>query len=199
MCKRMRIFFRKKVQFFAYCHFLVVSLASPIALSLGNQNKNFFFLLYFARLFVPLHPQMDKQIRHDGIIASIDGERHIKVRILQTSACNDCKVASHCHTVGSKEKIVDVITDNDTTHWQVGQQVVVSTESRMAGRALIIGFGLPLLLMLMVMVVALAAKCSEGLTALLMLVSLVPYYIIVWLCRDRIAKEVVFKLEEKTN
>ena len=65
----------------------------------------------------------------------------------------------------------------------------------MAGRALMLGFGLPLVLMLVVLIVAMAAGCSEGITALFMLGSLVPYYLLVWLLRDRIARQILFRLE----
>ena len=136
---------------------------------------------------------MENPIRHDGIIESIEAG-HVQVRILQTSACAGCKVAAHCTTAEAREKLIDVGV-TDSSHWQVGQQVVVTTESTMAGRALLIGFGLPLLLMLLTLVVAMAARCSEGLSALLMIGVLVPYYAVVWLCRHRLARTISFQIE----
>ena len=65
----------------------------------------------------------------------------------------------------------------------------------MAAKALLIGFGVPLVLMLVVLVVLKAVGCSEGTTALLMLGSLIPYYIIVWLMRSRIERKISFHLE----
>ena len=141
---------------------------------------------------------MEKVIRHDGVIESI-GDGHVRVRILQTSACAECKVASRCYTAEAKEKLVDVSTPDAATRLQPGEHVVVTTCSSMTGRALLIGFGLPLLLMLAVMASALAAGCSEGLSALLMVGSLVPYYFVVWLCRRRIARQISFRIEDKTN
>ena len=138
---------------------------------------------------------MEKLIRHDGIIESMSEDK-VRVRIVQTSACNDCKVASHCHTAGAKEKIVEVGTINGSQRWQSGQHVVVTTQALMAGKALLIGFGLPLMLMLLVLVIAMTTGCSEGTTALLMLGSLVPYYIIVWLLRDKISSQITFRIEE---
>ncbi|MBR1416009.1 MAG: SoxR reducing system RseC family protein [Prevotella sp.] len=139
---------------------------------------------------------METPIRHDGIIEAIDSG-HVQVRIVQTSACAGCKVASHCSTAEAREKIIDVsVTANEARQWQVGQQVVVTTESSMAGKALMLGFGLPLMLMLAVLVIALAVGCDEGLTALLMLGSLVPYYLAIWLLRDRIGRTIAFRLEQ---
>ena len=60
----------------------------------------------------------------------------------------------------------------------------------------LVGFGQPLALMMAVLGIALAARCSEGLSALLMLASLVPYYLAVWLLRDKISRKISFRIEE---
>ena len=140
---------------------------------------------------------MEKPIRHDGIIETIE-RGHVQVRIMQTSACAGCKVASRCATAEAREKLIDVaVATGQESRWHVGQQVVVTTQSSMAGKALMLGFGLPLVLMLLVMVAATAAGCSEGAAALMMLGSLVPYYMIVGLLRNRIARVISFQLEEQ--
>ena len=138
---------------------------------------------------------MENQIRHDGIVESVENG-HVRVRIVQTSACAGCKVAAHCHTSEAKEKLVDVHVDKDTSRWHVGQQVIVTAQSSMASKALLIGFGFPLVLMLAVLVVLNTAGCGEGMTALLMLGVLIPYYIIVWLLRQHIARTISFRIEE---
>ena len=138
---------------------------------------------------------MENQIRHDGIVESVDNGQ-VRVRIVQTSACAGCRVATHCHVADTKEKLIDVATDG--RQWQVGQNVVVTTQSSMAAKALFIGFGAPLMLMLVTLAVLKALGCSEGTTALLVLGSLIPYYILVWIMRGRIEKKISFHLE-KTN
>lgn len=143
---------------------------------------------------------MEKPVRHDGIIEAIE-RGHVRVRIMQAAACAGCKVASRCSTAEAREKLIDVaVAPGSEVHWHVGQQVVVSTAGSMAGKALLLGFGLPLVLMLAVLAVATAAGCSEGTAALAMLGSLIPYYIIIGLLRNRIATQISFQLEEtETN
>ena len=120
----------------------------------------------------------------------------VRVRILQASACATCKVASRCHTAESKEKIIDVTVEgHEAFNWKKGQTVTVCTSGTMAGRALLLGFGVPLLIMLIVLVATLAAGCSEGMAALLMIASLIPYYIGLWLFRNRIARTISFQIE----
>ncbi len=136
---------------------------------------------------------MENLIRHEGVIDSIEGTL-VRVRILQAAACASCKVASKCHTAEMKEKIIDVQC-SDTARWKVGQNVTVSTSAHSAGKAALIAFGIPLLLMLVVLVATLSTGCNEGKAALLMLGTVALYYIIVWLCRSRLEKDIAFHLE----
>ncbi len=120
----------------------------------------------------------------------------VRVRILQASACAACKVASRCHTAEAKEKIIDVAVDaREAFRWEKGQTVTVCTSGTMAVRALLLGFGIPLLLMLAVLVGTKMAGGSEGLAALMMLVSLIPYYIGLCFFRNRIARSIAFHIE----
>ena len=157
--------------------------------------KKISFLRFNSPNCCTFAPAMDNEIRHEGIVEAVS-DSLVKVKILQVSACNGCKVASHCRTADAKEKIVDVDVARSPHQWEIGQHVVVSIQSVMVGRALLIGFGFPLMLMLATLVISRLVGCSEGLSALLMLLSLIPYYIIVWMCRDSIARQVTFRLED---
>ena len=136
---------------------------------------------------------MNQKISHSGIIDSIL-ENCVKVRILQSSACAACKVAGHCNAAESKVKIVDVLCD-DTSGYKVGEEVVVSASKNVANRALLLGFGVPFLLLLCVLLIALKIVYDEGLAALIALGSLIPYYLGLWLFRDRIQKQISFQIE----
>ncbi|MBR2290965.1 MAG: SoxR reducing system RseC family protein [Prevotella sp.] len=136
---------------------------------------------------------MSNRISHSGIIESV-ADNLVKVRIVQTSACASCKVASHCNASESKVKIVDVLTPGSA--YQVGQQVVVSTSKDVANRALFLGFGVPFLLLVGVLVLALRLTSDEGLAALSALGSLLPYYFLLWLLRDRIQRQVSFQIDD---
>ncbi len=137
---------------------------------------------------------MNTEIRHEGIVESVSDDV-VRVRILQSSACSGCKVASHCNASEMKEKLIDVKARDGQGRWQVGQAVVVSTQSSMASRALLLAFGVPLLLMMAVLAVALLAGGSEGLAALLAVGVLFPYYIVLALFRNRISKSITFKID----
>ena len=136
---------------------------------------------------------MNNKISHSGIIHSIE-DGCIRVQIVQTSACAACKVASHCNAAESKIKIVDVMSNN-TSGYKVGQEVTVWASKDVANRALMLGFGVPFLLLICVLMVALKLTGNEGVAALAAIASLVPYYVALWLMRDKIQQHISFNLE----
>ena len=136
---------------------------------------------------------MSQKISHSGIIECIVGDT-VKVRIVQTSACASCKVAGHCNAAESKVKIVDVKCA-DSSSYQTGQSVVVSASKDVANKALLLGFGMPFLLLVCVLMLVLHLTANEGVAALSALGSLLPYYGLLWLLRDRIQSQISFHLE----
>ena len=140
---------------------------------------------------------MSQKISHSGVVERIEGDC-IKVRIVQTSACAACKVASHCNAAESKVKVVDVF-GCDTTNYSTGQEVTVWASRDVANRALLLCFGVPFLLLVCVLLIALRLTANEGLAALCALGSLVPYYFALWLLRNRIQRGISFQIEEKNT
>ena len=118
----------------------------------------------------------------------------VKVRILQTSACAACKVASHCNASDKKEKIVEVFCD-DAASYQKGQEVRVTASKQVAANALLLGFGLPFLLLMLILIVTLKLSGNEGVAAIAALASLAPYYLVLWLFKDRIRQRLAFALD----
>lgn len=143
-----------------------------------------------------------KEIRHDGIVEHIGTDGHVRVRITQMAACAGCKVAAHCNAAEQKVKTVDVYQafgadrGPQPPRLKVGDAVVVATSGAAAGRALLLAFGLPLMLLLVVLAALLAAGVGEGTSALAALAILAPYYLLLWLCRDKIAGKISFHLEQ---
>lgn len=138
---------------------------------------------------------MSNRISHSGIIDSIVGD-NVKVRIVQSSACASCQVAGHCNAAESKVKVVNV-TGCDTAQYSKGQEVTVWASKDVANRALLLGFGVPFLLLVCVLMLALRLTSDEGIAALVALGSLFPYYILLWMMRDRISRQVSFHIEQK--
>ena len=87
----------------------------------------------------------------------------------------------------------------DSAVYRPGQEVVVYASRDVARLALLLGFVLPFVVLLGVLVVVLRLTGNEGVAALSALGALVPYYLLLWLFRDRVGQYVSFQIEEKTN
>jgi sigma-E factor negative regulatory protein RseC len=57
------------------------------------------------------------------------------------------------------------------------------------------GFGLPLLLLLSVLIAGTMVGMGEDTAGLMALASLLPYYLTLWLFRNRVARRVSFRIE----
>ncbi|MBM0143712.1 SoxR reducing system RseC family protein [Segatella copri] len=136
---------------------------------------------------------MSNKIKHAGVVDGVEGEC-VRVRILQSSACSTCKVAAHCNASETKEKIIDVM-DADASHYQKGDQVMVVADTAVGFRASLYGYLLPLILMVVTLVGVLAATHSEGLAAVSALGILIPYYVLLFLMRNKLRNRLSFTLE----
>lgn len=136
---------------------------------------------------------MSNKIKHAGVVDGVEGEC-VRVRILQSSACSACKVAAHCNASETKEKIIDVM-DADASHYQKDDQVMVVADTAVGFRASLYGYLLPLILMVVTLVGVLAATHSEGLAAVSALGILIPYYVLLFLMRNKLRNRLSFTLE----
>lgn len=136
---------------------------------------------------------MSNKIKHAGVVDAVE-EGCVRVRILQSSACSACKVAAHCNASETKEKIIDVM-DADASHYQKGDQVMVVADTAVGFRASLYGYLLPLILMVVTLVGVLAATHSEGLAAVSALGILIPYYVLLFLMRNKLRNRLSFTLE----
>ena len=80
-------------------------------------------------------------IKHRGIVENINGF-HIRVRIVQTSACSACSVKGHCNASESKEKLVDVF-DTKASSYRVGEEIMLYGTTSMGMQAVFLAFWRP--------------------------------------------------------
>lgn len=138
---------------------------------------------------------MTNNIKHLGIVENIDGF-HLKVRIVQTSACSSCSIKGHCSASETKEKLIDVYNHNPSLNPQVGQRVMITGSTSMGIKAVGWAFIMPFLILLVSLFVSMKlTQHDEVLSALVALLMLVPYYIILFLCRGHFSRTFVFTLE----
>ena len=134
-------------------------------------------------------------IKHRGIVENIDGS-HIVVRIVQTSACSACSAKGLCNASESKEKQIDVYEVNPSC--QIGEEVMVCGTTSMGMRAVLLAFGVPLLILVLALGVSMKLTSEDALLSSgIALVSVVPYYIAIYFCKDKLNRTFSFTIEKK--
>ena len=136
-------------------------------------------------------------IKHKGIVEKIDGS-HVTVRIVQTSACSSCSAKGLCNASESKEKLIDVYQSQ--VPCRVGEEVVVCGTTSMGMRAVFLAFGIPLLILLASLFVSMRMTGDDALlSAVIALCAVVPYYLIIYLCKDKLDRTFSFTIEKHNN
>ena len=134
-------------------------------------------------------------IKHRGIVEKIDGS-HVVVRIVQTSACSACSAKGLCNASESKEKQIDVYEVNPA--YRIGEEVVLCGSTSMGMKAVFLAFGIPVLLLLAALFVTM--RITDGnalLAAIVALLAVVPYYVVLYLMKDKMNKTFSFVIEKQ--
>lgn len=141
---------------------------------------------------------MANLIKHLGIVENIDGA-HIIVRIVQTSACSSCSIKGHCSASESKEKLIDIY-NTDTSSYSIGDKVWVIGATSMGMQAVLLAFVIPFAILIFFLFFFMRITSgNEWFSALIALGSLIPYYIIVYLYRNKLSKKFAFSIEHINN
>ena len=134
-------------------------------------------------------------IKHRGRVEKIEGS-HVVVRIVQTSACSACSIKGHCNASESKEKMIDVFEVNAS--YQIGEEVVLCGTTSMGMQAVLLAFGVPLLILLLALGVTMHLTDNDALiSSLVGLLSIVPYYLVIYFCKDKLKKTFSFTIEKQ--
>jgi positive regulator of sigma E activity len=131
-------------------------------------------------------------IEHDGIVKS-SGINSVTVSILSASACSGCHAAGCCTLAGESEKIIEVAGSYNVSP---GDRVTLMMKQSTGYAALLLGYVIPLVLLISVLIIMLSESAPELTAGLCSIASLIPYYILLWLFRNRISKKFTFSIKD---
>ena len=134
-----------------------------------------------------------KSIDHKGRIDSIHGNK-INVSFLAMSGCASCHAKGFCSAADMQEKNVEV-TDY-TNQYNIGEEVNITLKQSLGFRALFLGYVLPFLLVLSMLIGLTSLKFNEAIAGLGALSVLLPYYLILFLLRNKIRKKFTFTINK---
>ena len=135
------------------------------------------------------------EISHIGRVKEMTPESTV-VEIISSSACSACHAKGLCGVSEEKVKEIEVPTDPYAT-WNVGDEVRVMLRQTMGLKAVWISYVVPLLILMILILTLSAVKLHEALVGLVSVCAVAVYYLVIYLMKDRLAKDFVFYLKEK--
>ena len=130
---------------------------------------------------------------HDGIVDRVEGNK-VFVNIVSMSACVSCHAKGLCNMSEIQEKSIEA---EKPKGWEpkAGERVNIEMEERLGAKAVLFGYFYPFLVVLIALIAFTASGLDEGLSGLIALALLVPYYIILYLSRNKLRKNFAFRIK----
>lgn len=136
-----------------------------------------------------LNSSNKNEVTHTGIISEV-GARGIKVKIGVYAGCANCHINGNCEMAeqADKELFIDCIPH----HYQKGQRVEVRLKKGSGMNSKFLLYVLPFMVLLLVMLISNAFIKNETTIGILSLTSLLLYYFIILLLRNKIKKRISY-------
>lgn len=139
----------------------------------------------------------NETITHEGVITKISDDE-LEINILAKSACAACHAQSACSMSDIAEKILTV-PKPEGRDFHPFQKVVVKMTVGQGNKAAVLAYLVPFSLLVAVLFIMLGLGLSEGLAALISIAALIPYYLILYLFRDKLKKRFEYTIETSEN
>ena len=135
------------------------------------------------------------EISHIGRVKEMTPESTV-VEIVSSSACSACHAKGVCGVSEEKVKEIEVPTDPYAT-WKPGDEVRVMLKQTMGLKAVWISYVVPLLILMILILTLSAVNVGEVYAGVVSIAAVAVYYLVIYLFRDRLARDFVFYLKEK--
>lgn len=141
---------------------------------------------------------MDKEkesdsIEHKGIVQEVS-PGVVKVNLFNVAVCSSCHAKGACSVSEVDNKIIEILSADNTI--KKGDHVTVAFEKSLGPKALLLGYLLPFIVVFIVLFVCWEISGNEAISGIIALVSLVPYYLALFLFRHRLSKEFAFNIKD---
>jgi len=142
------------------------------------------------------HYKMSQIIEHSGFVHQING-KHIKVQILQESACSGCHAKGACTAADMADKFIDV--ESDDAGLKIGQNVIIYGQSSMGLLAVLLSFVIPFLLILFTLFILKDKIDNEAISGSIALGTLLPYFLILSFFNKKLKSKLKFYIKRKES
>ncbi|MEI3155356.1 MAG: SoxR reducing system RseC family protein [Odoribacter sp.] len=135
-----------------------------------------------------------ERVEHEGIVKSISAQT-LEVQINSHSACAGCHAQGACGMSGMKQKSITVRRPEGNFH--IGDKVMVYASLSNAFYSVFIAYIMPSILILAAIFFLEKSGSSELYAAVISLILLAGYFIILYFCRNKIARKISFTVEKR--
>ena len=142
------------------------------------------------------HYKMSQIIEHSGFVYQIKG-KHIKVQIIQESACSGCHAKGACSAADMADKFIDVESDDDGL--KIGQNVIIYGQGSMGLLAVLLAFVIPFLLILFTLFILKDKIDNEAISGSIALGTLLPYFFILSFFNKKLKSKLKFYIKRKES
>lgn len=139
----------------------------------------------------PAIKQMKEKVLHAGIIQAVSEDK-LTVIIVSASACSSCHAKGACLASDMKEKEIDIYRFAGEYHQ--GQQVNIVGQTSQGYKAAFYGYVLPFILVFATLLITISITNSDGLSGLLSLAILIPYYTALYFLRNKLKHSFEFEI-----
>ncbi len=134
-----------------------------------------------------------KTITHEGVVEGIKNNK-VLVRFTRNSACSDCHAKGICSVSDQENKALEF--NDPSGSFRKGEKVQIILTQSSGFRALSLGYLLPFLIVLLSLILLTILSFPEGISGLLSLSLLVPYFLLLKLLRRKLDKSFTFSLRQ---
>lgn len=139
-----------------------------------------------------MNEDVNNIIQHEGIVQETENES-VLVKITSLSACSGCHAQGVCGMVGKEDKVIRIAGNFSVKE---GDPVTVIMNKSMGYLAVLLSYVFPFFLVITTLFIMNAMSFHELASGLLSLGVLLPYYLIIYLFRNRINNEFTFSLKK---
>lgn len=135
----------------------------------------------------------EETISHEGVITKIT-ENELEIKIVSQSACAACHAKSACGMGEQAEKVLTVPRP-EGQDFHLFQKVNLTMKVGQGNKAAVLAYLIPIVLLLAALFICLGLGLGEGWSALISIGVLAPYYIVLYLRRDKLKKRFEYLIE----
>ncbi len=136
--------------------------------------------------------EAEEPIDHIAVVRTLLPERRAEVVISGAEGCEGCAAAKLCHSTGGDGETVLDAALAPGLDVKPGDRVIVRGSERIHRKAIMLATVIPCLALIAVLVIVYLLTLNQGIAALAGLGSMVVFFLLLYIFRDRLATEFSF-------